>query len=394
MPSAPEIRMPPEFPPRPIDPSRQQPMKIGFGLVAKWLIPSVAGLFAVVGYIVQAGHSNLLGGGLTSDDGASLTTAAADFFYASPQIALDFLLAITRFSWTNEHHFVLGGHSVLLLAAVVLASSAWWAPTVLRRIRGWRTPPSAAAVAAFSLLILLITKFLLLDAPMARVENVVVAAESEQQAQAGFKLADTNGLWFDSFINSRTRVLWRHMACSRIADDQVDKMATEDCSRLKNRDRSLIQGEFSARAIMCVLVVMLAWKVQGETWPRSVLALLGLLSILSLPYAYGKLLKPTVFEYGKVELAAPLMTALTASKTTPEMPLHAIVLSKKGPSVDLLVIGTGQCGSSGKTYPVTKVWTIPHAQVLSIREIFRRDVITWKLQNETDCGEAPPPGGG
>lgn len=361
--------------------------QIDAGLIAKWLIPSVAGLFAVVGYIVQAAHSSLLGGGMTGDDGASFTAAAADFFYDLPPIAADLLLSCLSLSCSGAGQMPLGGHGLVLAVATLVVSAAWWLPALLRG----NLARCAAAVGPALLLLTLAGKFVWLDAPMARIENVVITGNQGNEARPGWQVPAASDLPVDQFINARAQALWRHIACSR--DPKLPSVgATVDCSGIAHKDRRLTEGEFAARALACALVVMLAWTVgrRGTRW-ASVLALLGFASVLSLPHAYGKLLKPTVFEYGHVEVTHSLIEALVASGKVAR-PTPAIVLAKRGTAVDLLVLRLGRCANNGPDYSVTEVWTLPNSQLLSIREIFRRDVIAWKLNTESKCGDAAPPG--
>lgn len=364
--------------------------RIDAGLVAKWLIPSVAGLFAVVGYIVQSAHSSLLGGSIVADEGAGYAAAAADFFYDLPTIAADLLLSCLTLSCMNPGQSPLGGHGLPLAIVAALASAAWWLPVLLRgHLSSW-----SPALAPVLLVVALACKFVWLDAPIARIENVVVAANEGDDARPGWRPPPAGEQAVDRLINARAEALWRHMACSRDPLPPVVGKATVSCAGIAHKDRRLTEGEFAARFLACALVALLAWKASRGAAPwRTVLALLGLATLLSLPHAYGKLLKPTIFAYGKVDLAKPLTDALAPVGSRPS-PLAAIVLARRSAAVDLLVVGSGHCANDGPKYVVTKVWVVPNAQVLSIREIFRRDVIGWKLSNdqEGNCPDAKPPG--
>lgn len=366
-----------------------QASRMEVALIAKWLIPSAAGLFAVVGYVIQSAHSSLLGGGIVAGEGSSYSSAAADFFYDLPTIAADFLL-----SFMTAQQMPLGGHSLPLAIAAVLVTAVCWFTTGSR----CRWKCSSQTAAPVLLVLLLVAKFVWLDAPMVRIDNVVIAANQDGDAMPGWRPPSAGTGVIDRLINHRAESIWRHMACGRNPALPAADTATVNCSGLLHQDRRLAEGEFTARLLACVLVALLAWRVGrgGARW-RTVLSMAGLATLLSLPYAYGKLLKPTVFEYGKVELSPALIGALGQS-TSISSPMRAVVLAKRAAAVDLLVKGIGQCANQGagpgKTYAVTKVWTVPNSQILSIREIFRIDVIAWKLsqENALNCSAARSPG--
>lgn len=368
---------------------RPQASRMDAGLVAKWLIPSAAGLFAVVGYVIQSAHSSLLGGGIVAGEGSSYSSAAADFFYDLPTIAADGVL-----SFMTVQQLPLGGHALpLSIAAVLVAVVCWF--TTGSRCRWTRCTRAAAPVL---LVLLLMAKFVWLDAPMVRIDNVVIAANQDGDAMPGWRPPSAGTGVIDRLINDRAESIWRHMACGRNPALPTAEPATVNCYGLAHLDRRLAEGEFTARLLACVLVALLAWRVGrgGARW-QTLLSMAGLATLLSLPYAYGKLLKPTIFEYGKVELSPALNAALGQSASV-SSPMLAVVLAKRAASVDLLVKGLGQCvnqgDGTGKTYVVTKVWTVPNSQVLSIHEIFRIDVIAWKLsqENASNCPDARSPG--
>lgn len=246
------------------------------------------------------------------------------------------------------------------------------------------------------LMLALVGRFAWFDLPMARIENVLIAGSEGERASPGWQPACIGPSSVDSLICHRTKTLWLHIACSRDPVPPPGIKSTVDCSRFSYRDRRLVVGEFAARMLACAAIALLAWRVgRAGSTKQATLALLAGFSMLSLPHAYGKLLRPTIFEYGRIELSVPLAQAISPGASAPASK-NAIVLAKKASAIDLLVVGMGQCAGSQSTYLVTKLWTVPNAQVLSVREIFRRDVIGWKLSQDqaANCsGPDPFPGG-
>ncbi len=361
-------------------------MEVGF--LAKWLIPSAGVMFAVVGYIVESAHSSLLGGGISSSTGAGYAASAADFAYDLPTVVVDIFLSCLSLHCGKPESLSLGGHGVILLVALLLTSVAFWLPRCLRgSLTKW-----SGAIAPLMLVILVAGKFIWLDAPMARIENVIVTSNQNNGYMLNGEQNASGAL--DELIRARSYELWNHMVCSRNPSVPDEGKAAVVCSKDQEQNRLLIEGEFAARVLACAFVVMLSWKVaRGSSahW-RQVLSLLGLITLLTLPYAYGKLLKPTVFEFGRIDLSRDLTGLLLPGEVRNE-PLRAIVLARRSNAVDLLVELKGGC-PGGITYLVTKVWSVSTSQLLSIREIYRHDVIAWKLSHRLpeSCPPADPPG--
>lgn len=386
--------------PRPPPPAQaNDPLKdksaLSIGDIAKWLVPSVAGLFAVTGYVVRTAHASLLGGGIESAEGSNYAAAAADFLYDLPAIAADLLLNTVGSPRSGSIDAPLGGHGFALGVAALIVSSAWWVPRLLERL-GRPVPRLARLLPPAMLMLALLGRFAWFDLPIARIENVLIAGSDGNRASPGWQPACVGAGSVDGWICHRTKTLWLHIACSRDPTPPPGTKSTVDCSDFSYRDRRLVEGEFAARMLACAAIGLLAWRAgrSGST-RQAALALLAGFSMLSLPHAYGKLLRPTIFEYGRVELSVPLAQAISPGASAP-VSKDAVVLAKRASAIDLLVVGMGQCVGTQSTYLVTKLWTVPNAQVLSVREIFRRDVIGWKLSQDqaANCPGLPAfPGG-
>lgn len=385
--------MPPQGPPpsgQARDPHEDE-AALSIGNLAKWLVPSVAGLFAVIGYVVRTAHASLLGGGIEPAEGSNYAAAAADFLYDLPAIAADLVLSVVGSPWSSGVDSPLGGHGFALGVATLVVSSAWWLPRLSARL-GRPVPRLARLLPPAMLMLALLGRFAWFDLPTARIENVLIAGNDGERASPGWQPACVANGGVDGWICHRTKALWLHIACSRDPVPPPGAQSTVDCSRFSYRDRRLVEGEFAARLLACAAIALLAWRVgrSGST-RQTALALLAGFSMLSLPHAYGKLLRPTIFEYGRVELSMPLAQAISPGASAPASK-DAVVLAKRASAIDLLVVGMGQCVGTGSTYLVTKLWTVPNAQVLSVREIFSRDVIGWKLSQDqaANCRDPGP----
>lgn len=385
--------MPPKRQPRSAQadvPVEEEPM-LSIGNTAKWLVPSVAGLFAVVGYVVRSAHTSLLGNGIELADGSNYAAAAADFFYDMPALAANLVLDGAGSTWSDGGAATLGGHGIALGVSALVVSSVWWLPRLSARL-GRPLPKIARLFAPAMLMLALVSRFVWFDLPLARIENVLLAGNDGERASPGWQPVCIGTSSVDRLICRRTQTLWLHIACSRDPAQLAGTKSTVDCKGFTNRDRRLVEGEFAARILACAGIAFLAWRV-GRSGSRrqSALALLAGLSMLSLPYAYGKLLRPTTFEYGRIELSTTLAQAISPGSSAP-LGINAIVLAKKPSAIDLLVEGKGKCVGSTSTYVVTQVWTVPNAQVLSVREIFRLDAIGWKLSLDqaSDCPPLDP----
>lgn len=370
---------------------------------AKWLVPSAAGLFAVIGYVVQTGHTGLVGRNVQFASGPGYAGAAADFLRDLPTITFDAVL-------NSGGQLVLAGHGLEIALALLLVAVSFAAH------HRWRDDPRlgryAAVVPGLALFLLLAWKFVYLDAPLTKVEGLVIPSGAGElrigQASRwrSEPMPGAKSRWMQREIADRANCLYASLAVSRLRTSgaiksQAPGLAELQCPALQDAEVDFAEAEFVARLLACALVAVLAAMVvrQRSAWAGAVSSV-GLASLLTLPYAYGKLIVPTYFEVGRVVLAEPLTKAAAMdARLKEDGAMDAIVLSRRGSEVDLLAFITGVCSrrpgvaSPVQTYQVARLWTISASQILSIREIHREDVIAWKLRNELECpNEVRSPG--
>jgi hypothetical protein len=381
---------------------------------AKWLIPSVTGLFAVTGYIVRSAHTGLIGREVDFASAPGYAGAAADFLRDLPTVAFDALL-------NADGSVPLAGHGLALLVAALLVSAALVLPRCLRA--DTRAGAVAAGLPVGVLALLLAWKFLLLDAPLSRLEGLVIGtgpaaiqdgptpwASDPQVEQPGDGLQVLRPQrTLQRIISDRAECLYRSVATTRLQQDAGVEGRPAlpihrglDCPADAATGTDLQGAEFLARLIACLLTGALAAVVVRQRPPAvSAVGLLGLASLLTLPYAYGKLLVPSYFEVGRVVLAPALVAAPGLDGPARKSgAIDAIVLSRRGSGLELLVLASGACplvdtavptaAPVRDTYRVARLWTIPTSQILSVREIHREDVLAWKLRNEFGCTTAAP----
>lgn len=398
------MRTPPASPPDAAAPPPDTASPL-VGSLSKWLIPSVGALFAVVGYVVTAAQKGLLG--LDYDNGAgSYVASAADFVADLPTVVADNLLLAL-----GGHPVPLGGHVGLLAAMAALCGAVALVRRLpLLREQAWARHPAVLPVAV---LLLIAAKFLALDAPLSRVENVILGADRVERSAVAAEVAgrsfgrsfkerllalDGRNL-FEHRIRARTEVLWDEIVCSRIGPEAAQRLSdfrdSAVCQREQALNRDALTGEFLAHVLAGGLILLLAWRLLHASGPaplRVSLFLLALSYQLTVPYAYGKLLKSTYFDYGWIRPAASLLDP--EDKSGAGRRIYALVLARSPVGTNLLVVQRGRCAAADAEYASVRLSSVSASQVLSVEEIYRQDVITWTMLAERSCPPLPAPGEG
>jgi len=356
--------------------------------IAKWLIPSVSALFVVVGYVVQAAHESMLG--------LDLGTASASTYLASAAVFLRDVLTAIVDALGGLRIPKFDGYEVGLIVSfiVVAAFLGLWK----RHIRG--------VLLVFLILAPVVAKFVILDWPLVRIENALVsegptgqdstsAAPLENRLQA---LANRAGP--EKFAAQRALALWSAMLCSRVSQDLLTRSGENrtkiSCKGDEGENRFEIASVFLAHTISSVLLILivvsaLRRKISSEI---SVVAILVLTYSLMWPYAYGKLLKTTFYEFGHLVLRSSMDDVSNMGSTGGSKPTavesqgrrkNGIVLSRASGSTKILVAISGTCPRGKKQWDSVKLWSVNDSEIAAIREIYRVDVIAWKTLKEKPC---------
>jgi hypothetical protein len=354
--------------------------------VAKWLVPSITVLFVILGYVSQSAQEGLLGFGTDGTDSGDYVNSAADFCGGIiSNLAKGFLLLM------SGHGLPLGGHfaelvvlTLLAAGAIVLASNPkphWKRSRAIPKI--WY----GAIVPALLILIILL-KFFVSDAPLARLQNVVldlgeaVATTSGRGETRNFTERVSQQR---DFVGQETRRLWGDLVCSRVGPHKPNPADRFHCRLGRAESTNDLSGQFIAQLWFAALIAALSIATLRSSFGTlfsSVIAVVSLAYLLTVPYAYGKLMKSTYFDYGLVKLAHDLTQADRISNSDG---VFALVLSRNAASTNLLRALTDECmGAPGQSTKIKKSSLSP-SQVLSIEQIYREDVITWTALNARAC---------
>ncbi len=391
--------------------------------IAKWLVPSVTVLFGVVGFVAQSAQDGLLGLG-ASTDSSRYISSAADFVVAVIAAIVGVVTALFAFTQVSIAGFFWG-----LIGATLATACVLLLPSVAHGLRLDRSAfyhrYHAYLVPALAV-VLLLFKFLVFDAPLLKVENVILGSWSHgtDSPDLGQTFAERLQHGTESLVSARTERLWSEIVCSRIGDSiGPTKVNVPNVTCLPGglaANQHALNGEFLAQLWLMSLIAILALAILRSAAAQHfmlALAVLSLLYALTLPYAFGKLMKSTYYEYGRVRLAPTMAvpadqlrpqpnstpaqsggaaTSATGAGAQQQMtqalavPLRALILSRGSASTDLLVAKRRSCGTQPGTSERVSQSSLSPSQVLSIEEIYRQDVITWATLHQHACQAGNP----
>lgn len=381
--------------------------------LAKWLIPSASILFLVVGYVAMHGHERLLGWEQGLRDPDEYVATAADFVGAVVTNLLDLpshwaqLLAPSRL-------LLLGVSTALLVLSGSLVGVGHWVPARLRNAvaarRWWlaaRRHPELGLTC--SLLLLVILKAYVCDFPLAKVEGVLVSQidstpaapraapdlQAERQDELRFgdrltRLAVRRGV--AGAIATRSLELYGAISCSRRYDNDEKDVPGVKCLK-KPVAFAAEQAEFTTQIVSGSVVLLLACLLIRATTStlRAGLAWLCVASSLSVPYAYGKLEMSTERDFALIALKTRLDQS-DDGKTGDMKQIVGVMLTRDKDTTTIATLQPIDCGGHAQ---VVRFWRIANEEMLWAREIFRTDVIAWKLSQEFDeCAHRSPWGNG
>ena len=352
--------------------------------IAKWLIPSVSALFLLIGYAGALGHYSLIGFDPGLLDATSYTAISASFLGA-------LLSTVTDLGawWESMGSLRRAAMMVLSIGAAVLLIMLVLEVRALRR-KSW---PLVAALVA-----ILLMKGITLDAPLFQISDVLVAQGGAEPGAAPFPLhsqlekkrAD-GGL--EGLAASEAIDVWSHMICMRVDRGALAATSVRGvaCELSRGTYASRVAAEFLANlvATSAILGLAAALMVRAHGAYAVVLASLSLVYSLTLPYAYGKLVHPTAYDFGDLALK-------TRQDLLPDIPkkvnetsdrlIQGFVLVRDSQVTTIATLKPTECkGSTGKSsVERVKLWRISNSEILWQREIYREDVISWKLLKERD----------
>jgi hypothetical protein len=360
--------------------AEEAPQQILAGSLAKWLLPSVTVFVAIVGYIVQSAQQDMLGIGIELGETTTYFISAAKFMSDTGRLmAAPFI----RLRLPLGGHWILIGLSTIAVLAVLLAPR-------LAQIRRFYRPAMLTGLLA----LLLLAKFLVLDVPLARVTNVVLGDPEKIDFATGNPLPIDHGGGASptSLVDGYAKSLSDSIRCSRVNADQARLNAvlreSPECRKGKEYNSRRLIGEYYAQIWMMALILVVAGMVLHLRTGRQerMLALLGALYSLSIPYAYGKLIHSAFFDFGIVHL-----TAAPSADGQPPQPIQqsAVILSRGSGGASLLILQRTDCPGSKPEDPTRSALIARHwisaSRIVSIEQIYSADVIKWAASNARYC---------
>lgn len=370
--------------------------------VAKWLIPSVTALFVIVGYVAARGHYSLLG----FDPGFLGTTE-----YSS--ITAEFLVSVidSTLDGAESWLYVVATPRLLLAAApavlvCVLLTYISREPTQTPvagkpgRLRGslallrrradrhlaFRKP---TFVTLMALLVVVLLKGMLLDAPTFKLEGALLTlSDSSTPGDAPFPLharlerqATEGGV--SGIAASSARVVWRDLMCQRV-DAQALRNSTAglQCNAARASYAHRTEAEFLANLVATACVAWLAILLlsRAERVLTVSVAWLALLYCLTLPYSYGKLIRSTEYQFGEIALKTQVDFA---TNDVNRRLINGFEIVRDSGTATIATLRVVECGP-GKSRQDVKLWRVALGEILWYREIYRDDILGWKLVKERD----------
>lgn len=374
--------------------------------IAKWFIPSFTALYLLVGYVAAQGHFSLLGFNPGLLGSTSYTSITIDFVRES--------LAVVVTSW-KPWWAVLTAPSLLFVVvpALALGGLAMLRPgatgvryerdaalvdigagrRLLARASLWMPSHSSLRVLTWLLLALVCTKVVVLDAPLFKLEGALInLAETTMPGSAAFPLSarlerDYGGL--EAIVAKRSSFLWKQLACVRTGRQAVATISfkSANCEEDRTRHADRIDAEFLAHLLSVVVVSLVSLAVlrhPGGRAQSAPVAWFCLLTCLTLPYAYGKLKHSTEYEFGEIALK----TAQDLGKGGKEgegRTLKGFAFIRDSSTTTVATLQPVPClKPQGAHKTEVKLWRISNSEIHWQREIYREDILRWKLLKERD----------
>ena len=261
--------------------------------VIAWLVPSATTLLVIAGFVASTAHFAFLGfdpgflgatvySGITGEFLRDIASVVLDLPRGWGTLLMDFprsvflatcLLVLVSLGWRRVREIVLGNECDRAFILIPL------------------------------LLLIVLVKFVLMDGPLMRVESVLVSISEPSQSDtvrtdSGLKIEQRlqpreNERFIGRYTTARASDLWRDMKCSRLN-------RKPECKRSEEDSFLSVRAEFLAHLLAAVFVGFIVSCIVRHTKRPIVVAaaLLSALSCLTLPYAYGKLVRSTHYPYG------------------------------------------------------------------------------------------------
>jgi hypothetical protein len=371
-------------------------------LLAKWLIPSVAILFGVVGYVVQTAQESLLGVQSAAHEGSAYLNSAADFVRDA---VVQLLSSPLHFA---SHRPWLLLFSVIVTALAIVATSS-------RRLRTRFGRRRVVAVAAFAILLVVGVKFLMMDAPLLKIQNLanssdnacwtLIAQENSRPLPCPAKMAAKGA---EALVWSESSQIAGEIVCSRIEDAKAlpeaisRSVACQPPKKGQNQQQKMVQNktaltdEFICNLVIEIVTIaaaLVVFRRAGHNFGATMACLLVLFYGLSAPYAYGKVGMTQLFDAGDARIRPDLKASYTAEDPKMIMGedrLKGIILEKDAGGVSILVMREGGCplnpdGTPAPSQVRASSSYLSRDQLLSFDQLEKVDLILWLASQQRNC---------
>jgi hypothetical protein len=361
-------------------------------LLAKWLIPSAAVLFAAIGYVAQSAQASLLGVESAERESTAYFNSAADFVRDG---------VIRLLSWPlSEFQTPRLYRPVLMTSAIVAVAVAVW--VAHSRFGANRRRVTLAALAIVGVVAF---KFVLMDAPLLKIQDLVssredscwalVARADRPRASCAEIMA---AAWPESVMWNQASEIAGELVCSRVtaraaAQLPYDISHSRACSRDMDQNKVALSDEFLSNLFLEFLTILGALVVlrrATHNTPATASCLLVLFYGLTAPYAYGKIGMTQLFDYGDARISEALQKSYRDESPyilSDKGWLPGVILHKDDKGASILTIRADLCQGAN---PVTmkqraSLSYVAGSQLMSFDEINRLDVITWLATQQRAC---------
>lgn len=394
--------------PKPATNERPEPAAPALA-VAKWLVPSVTALFLVIGYVIHASHQALLGLDFEYPGTTESISATAEYLRHLVVTFVEFAVRPGVF-WSSWWE-------IALIACLPLLGLVLAAVKRARRLLAAEGPSALdlqvsntdRALMGIGVIVVTFGSVALYELPLTRIEQALVRGPTSLESRLAPVAISTYSVP-ERQISDRARSIWQDMVCLRVGEHAVGFLSTGlniKCGEgAQKTHKQRIDNFYLQNALIKVVVatVSLSLFFRARTIPFTVVnGLILIYCVLSIPYAYGKLVHSTEVERGRIYFKSPIIETSSEGADTPlgaqagnkGNVLAALILSRGQENMKLYVSKEVPCLSpTGPRHQYEwRVWEGSNTEILAIKDIERRDIIREHNFVGTRCEPLRSPGG-
>lgn len=358
--------------------------------IVKWVVPSIGALATIFGFVSESAHQGLLGMELGDLGVRAYVWSAAQF--------LREIVSTLATAWFEPGFFVpewsplaaLQVFSLVLLAVVALHNRL----VVSKFVRPMLRSPHLALILLF---LLSVWRIGVMDLPLTRLENLL--GRGSTSIENTLKQSEKASI-VERGIVRRATEMFELTVCSRVSSRKFEPRALTNCSTNRNYKMELMRiFLFAIGLSSCfILTACMLWKRLGFAAVILILTPLTFQATLAPAYLYGKLIQPTNYDSGLVQLRTDVsLTQIYSTKTIPSAmnnPLPekfrtAIILAENDKFLTLYVNQPKDCPDGAPVYEWVP-WRVAISEVVLIRDIATLDVVEERIK-QSSCPQSPIP---